>query len=235
MYTWVNDSDVYHRMEANGKFIKLLGKTLKEPEGYSFSFDTLKNVSCLSAPDHSFRIITWMFLGYDGGYRHYGCIQFEANNKVIPLSDRTEYISFPEDTILNPQFWYGAAYYQLIPFAKKKYLLIGFNKTEPFINKKVLDVLDLSTPDKPLFGSPVFATDSTIKTPKNRQIFQFSVMASMILRYEEKEKKILVDHLVPIEERFRGMYFNYVPDGSLDAYRLKKGKWIFTENVVFGK
>jgi hypothetical protein len=60
-------------------------------------------------------------------------------------------------------------------------------------------------------------------------------MASMIMRYEEKEKKIILDHLVPVEERFKGMYFNYIPDGSLDAFRMKKGKWIFSENVVFGK
>jgi len=235
MMVWVNDSDVFHRMEANGNFVKLLSRTLKQEQGFQFNLDTLKNVSCISDPENTFRIITWMFLGYEGGYRHFGCIQFQENNRIIPFSDRTEYISLPEDTLLTPQRWFGATYYQLVPSGKKKYLLIGFNKTEPFMNQKVLEVLDLSNPQQPVFGSPIFSTDSAQKIFKYRKVFQYSVMASMIMRYEEKEKKIILDHLVPVEERFKGMYFNYIPDGSLDAFRFKKGKWIFSDNVVFGK
>jgi len=235
MTIWVNDSDIFHRMEANGNFVKLLGRTLKQPDGFQFNLDTLKNVSCIYDPENNFRIITWMFLGYEGGYRHFGCLQFRENNRIIPFSDRTEYISLPEDTFLSPQKWFGATYYQMVPSGKKKYLLIGFNKTEPFMNQKVLEILDLSNPLQPIFGAPVFSTDSAQKIFHYRKVFQYSVMASMILRFEEKEKKILLDHLVPVEERFKGMYFNYIPDGSLDAFRLKKGKWIFIENVVFGK
>ena len=235
MAVWVNDSDVFHRMEANGNFVKLLSRTLKQEQGFQFNLDTLKNVSCISDPENTFRIITWMYLGYEGGYRHFGCIQFRENNRIIPFTDRTEFLSLPEDTLLTPQKWFGATYYQLVPSGKKKYLLIGFNKTEPFMNQKVLEVLDLTNPQQPVFGSPIFTTDSVQKVFKYRKVYAYSVMASMILRYEEKEKKILLDHLVPVEERFKGMYFNYIPDGSLDAFRMKKGKWIFSENVVFGK
>ena len=235
MAVWVNDSDVFHRMEANGNFVKLLSRTLKQEQGFQFNLDTLKNVSCISDPENTFRIITWMYLGYEGGYRHFGCIQFRENSRIIPFTDRTEFLSLPEDTLLTPQKWFGATYYQLVPSGKKKYLLIGFNKTEPFMNQKVLEVLDLTNPQQPVFGSPIFTTDSAQKVFKYRKVYAYSVMASMILRYEEKEKKILLDHLVPVEERFKGMYFNYIPDGSLDAFRMKKGKWIFSENVVFGK
>lgn len=235
MAVWVNDSDVFHRMEANGNFVKLLSRTLKQEQGFQFNLDTLKNVSCIYDPENTFRIITWMYLGYEGGYRHFGCIQFKENNRIIPFTDRTEFLSLPEDTLLTPQKWFGATYYQLVPSGKKKYLLIGFNKTEPFMNQKVLEVLDLTNPQQPVFGSPIFTTDSVQKVFKCRKVYAYSVMASMILRYEEKEKKILLDHLVPVEERFKGMYFNYIPDGSLDAFRMRKGKWIFSENVVFGK
>jgi hypothetical protein len=235
MAVWVNDSDVFHRMEANGNFVKLLSRTLKQEQGFQFNLDTLKNVSCIYDPENTFRIITWMYLGYEGGYRHFGCIQFKENNRIIPFTDRTEFLSLPEDTLLTPQKWFGATYYQLVPSGKKKYLLIGFNKTEPFMNQKVLEVLDLTNPQQPVFGSPIFTTDSVQKVFKYRKVYAYSVMASMILRYEEKEKKILLDHLVPVEERFKGMYFNYIPDGSLDAFRMRKGKWIFSENVVFGK
>lgn len=235
MAVWVNDSDVFHRMEANGNFVKLLSRTLKQEQGFQFNLDTIKNVSCIYDPENTFRIITWMYLGYEGGYRHFGCIQFRENNRIIPFTDRTEFLSLPEDTVLTPQKWFGATYYQLVPSGKKKYLLIGFNKTEPFMNQKVLEVLDLTNPQHPVFGSPIFTTDSAQKVFKYRKVYAYSVMASMILRYEEEEKKILLDHLVPVEERFKGMYFNYIPDGSLDAFRMKKGKWIFSENVVFGK
>jgi hypothetical protein len=235
MAVWVNDSDVFHRMEANGNFVKLLSRTLKQEQGFQFNLDTIKNVSCIYDPENTFRIITWMYLGYEGGYRHFGCIQFRENNRIIPFTDRTEFLSLPEDTVLTPQKWFGATYYQLVPSGKKKYLLIGFNKTEPFMNQKVLEVLDLTNPQQPVFGSPIFTTDSAQKVFKYRKVYAYSVMASMILRYEEEEKKILLDHLVPVEERFKGMYFNYIPDGSLDAFRMKKGKWIFSENVVFGK
>ena len=61
MMVWVNDSDVFHRMEANGNFVKLLSRTLKQEQGFQFNLDTLKNVSCISDPENTFRIITWMF------------------------------------------------------------------------------------------------------------------------------------------------------------------------------
>ena len=46
----------------------------------------------------------------------------------------------------------------------------------------------------------------------------------MTLRWDEKEKLIIWDHLAPIESKYEGMPEFYGPDFTHDALKFKKGK-----------
>ncbi|MDR1756861.1 MAG: hypothetical protein LBR65_07910 [Culturomica sp.] len=61
--------------------------------------------------------------------------------------------------------------------------------------------------------------------------FEYSRDANMMLKHDHKGKRIVFDHLVPAEERFSGSFMFYGPDGSWDALVLKRGEWIWEENV----
>ena len=57
----------------------------------------------------------------------------------------------------------------------------------------------------------------------------------MYLEYNTSKKRIECDNLSPMEV-VDGKILSYGPDFSINAYRMKKGKWIFTEDIkVKGK
>jgi len=56
----------------------------------------------------------------------------------------------------------------------------------------------------------------------------------MSVKYHSKKKTIVVDHLSPRSSMMEGIYADYGPDGSYDAYQLRKGKWEFQSNIDVG-
>ena len=51
------------------------------------------------------------------------------------------------------------------------------------------------------------------------------------LHYDEKLKKIIFDHLVPIETIYKDVRSLYGPDFTYDAFVPEKGNWILEENI----
>ena len=41
---------------------------------------------------------------------------------------------------------------------------------------------------------------------------------------------IIYDHLSPTSPQLEGMYDFYVPDGSYDAFKWEKGKWVYIKD-----
>lgn len=231
MNIWNTDSIAINRLEANSSFIKLLGRTLKMKNSFFFPFDRLKNTKILQEPDAKFRIITWRVLTGPNGFKYFGCLQYGAPSfKIVPLHDLTAYLSGLEDTTLTEKSWLGAVYYNLIPIGKNRYTLIGLCNTEPFYNQKVMDVLEIKKDSTLQFGAEIFTTDTAKKIVTKRVFFTYRFDAGMNLRYSQEYKAIMADHLIPPDEKSRGIQFNYVPDGSVDFFKWKKGKWIFFEN-----
>ena len=75
------------------------------------------------------------------------------------------------------------------------------------------------------------------KTYKSRLVFEFAAMATMSLRYEDKEHMIVFDHLsvpsnVPKGEGTLARYAG--PDGTYDALQFKKGRWILLNDIDIG-
>lgn len=189
-------------------------------------------LSRLDAPDGRFRLFTWNVPNMTGGHRYEGLllVQDGKRQQVIELRDRTADVSAPEVPELGPDRWYGALYYQVVPVKKggKTYYTLlgwkGFNKVE---TRKVIEVLSFRG-GTPRFGAPLFGTG---KLKKQRVVFGYSFQATMTLRYESEQERIVLDHLVPARTDLEGQWAFYGPDMSYDAYVWEKGQWRFVRDI----
>jgi hypothetical protein len=217
-------------------FIKIMSRTLRTQGSYNYTFDSVKAVSIIHAPDNAFRIITWNLVTKDESFHYYGVIQMNPDavkkikdttnlRSLYPLIDRSDKIKNPLDTTVSSDFWYGATYYKIILNTDKKqkyYTLLGWDGSTKMTNKKVVDVLYFDQ-NQPRFGAPMF--DIKRKKIFKRLIFEFSNTASMLLRYEEKKKILVYENVSPTRLQDYGHPETYLPDGSYDYLIFKKGIW----------
>ena len=112
------DSLTEDRMIADSQFTRTLVRALQISYSFYYSFDSVKGVAKLYAPDSSFRIITWN-LQYDDYYcRQRGDIQINTKNgalKLFPLVDySTEIKEKDYDSVYSNTKWFGCLYYNII-------------------------------------------------------------------------------------------------------------------------
>ena len=60
-YNIVNGETATQRFVSDSQFIRMLVRTLKQPNSFYYPFDSLETISRLYAPDSTFRIFTWQF------------------------------------------------------------------------------------------------------------------------------------------------------------------------------
>ncbi|MFQ5334447.1 MAG: hypothetical protein ACE5DN_00065 [Flavobacteriales bacterium] len=226
------------RIAANESFILTLDSMLEVPGFYRYPFSEIKTIGIISSPDKSFRFITWN-LPFDDGSNYYYCYLQRHNKKkdeteTLRLHDMSadmQSVHAVTGKTLYADHWYGALYYRIIPFkrrGKKYYVLLGWDGYSEERTRKIMDVLFFSGSGRPKFGAPVFRME---KKTQKRIVFEFSAQAVMTIRYEEKNRRIVFDHLSPDDPAFKGNYAHYGPDLSYDALLLKKGKWRYTPDV----
>ncbi len=234
-YAVVNDSLPEMRFLACKALITKLVQALKADNSFRYPFDRMKSISILSPPDSSFRIFTWQLFVDDSTHRYYGAIQMNQRElKLFPLIDRSfEMPGVPVKTQLAPDFWYGALYYNLMPFETKegrKYLLFGYDGFTFFDKRKVIEVLSFDPAGTPVFGAPVFDNPNKPDEHEQRIMLEYSSEARVRLNWDEQYQAILLDHLIPYPNPYTGG-FMYIPDGSYDAYKLEKGRWKFIDKI----
>ncbi len=221
------------RFASNEIFLLKFEKILFEKGSFTRDFDSLKNVSVQSPEDKKFRIYSWVVPNYNGdNYYYYGFIQihFENSDTLIRLIDSTVVIQKPESDKLTSGRWFGAVYYNIIPIRKSGktyYTLLGWKGKDQRQTQKVIEVLYFNG-NKVKFGFPLIKTGSIFR---NRMVFTFNAQASMILRFDKKYNGIVFDHLssnINNSEMLNG------PDGTYDALKNKKGKWILFKDVEVG-
>ena len=208
---------------------------LNKPESFNVKFDSIKHLGVTKSSDETFRIFGWDLIKPDGSYKYYGLIQYFNKNKnsclVTSLVDKSDSISNAEQKALTSDEWYGALYYKIVPFkshGRTLYVLLGWNGGNLMINRKVIEVLSFNSRGVPRFGKNIFKFG---KKNKKRVIFEYSYMATMKLTYDNNLKAIVFEHLVPIEDRYRGQRSEYGSDLSFDGLKYDGNKWIFEENV----
>jgi hypothetical protein len=202
-------------------------------QGNTADLDSLKSISVLNSPDHSFTLLTWQLPSYDGSYSYYGFIRVQdkktSESKILELVDSTYAITNPETAKLSPGKWFGAVYYKIIPVKKDGkfyYSLLGWKGNNPVTTYKVIDALYFSG-SNPIFGYPIYKLN---KVYKSRVVFEYPAQAVMSLRYEEKRKMIVFDHLSAGKKKPDASQANG-PDGTYDAFKLVKDHWELVEDI----
>lgn len=227
--------DSAKKQEQLDKFKQTLADILATQEGRNHSFSKLSSISILSPPDESFRIFTW-FTTSASGYKAHGLIQInkQVARKHSPVVHLTALTHIPKGFVyktLDAENWPGMVYYNLIPVKSRNesyYLLLGFHGNDGLTHKKSIDVISITSSGQVRFGLPVFMNENRMA---NRIVFEYKANARMSLRYYEKNKMFIFDHLSPENPSMKGQFQHYMPDFSYDAFKYEKKKWIYIPDV----
>lgn len=226
-YNIINGSDKVERITSCYYFIETLKTALQIPNSFDYDFDLLKTVSSITSEDDKFRVFTWNLLLDSGKYMYFGAIQMNNPDslELYGLYDSSEY----NRNVIYGQFdnrhWIGVLIYQIHHYRWKKkdyYITFGWDGQDAKTNRKVIDVLWFDDEGKPNFGEEIFDFDGDLQS---RIIFDFNDRAAMLCRYDDHEEAIVFANLVPINPLMKGVYQNYVPDGTYDYLRFEKGVW----------
>jgi len=221
--------------ELNAKFKSKILDFLKNDGARSYKFIFCKTISVLDSPDGLIRLITWNIEYTDFTYAFDGVVMFfddrKEKVKLFELTDILDPYSERPTGVVDAKNWYGALYYQMIPFernGKIEYVVLGWDGGTTASNFKIIDVITV-TASGVRFGSPVFKEKNTIH---KRLVYEFSEQAKMTLAYESKYNRIVMDHLSPESQSLAGVRSFYVPDMSYDAYNLEDEMWYFKEDII---
>ena len=217
----------------NKEVLILLEKVLKKKNSFDYDFRNLINISKLKSSDNKFKIFTWNIPFSDGTYKYFGFCQYKKNKKTVlyKLNDNSNKIDKPEKSILENNNWYGALYYKILTKIYKDktyYTLLAWDGNNDFTNKKIIDVA-LVGKEKIIFGQPIFKFENRII---NRIVFEYANQVKMMLKYNEKLKYIVFDHLSPSQKKFKGQYIYYGPDMTHDGLEFIEGYWGLKSNIV---
>ena len=238
------DSTTEMRLIANTEFIPKLVAGLKTPQSFLYKFDSLKNMSIVEAPDHSFRIFTWMVVldNVNFNYLYFGAIQKNNTEKLelLPLIDGSAEMSSPEVQITDNEKWYGCIYYGIHQYTYNNtnyYILFGWDGNNTRSDKKIGDVLYFNN-GKPSFGAPIFNIPnfSNELVMRNRLILEFKEGAIVNLSFNKDKDMILYDFLTTEagDPPSSGNGFALVPDGTYHGVKLdpKDGVWKY-QSIIF--
>ena len=235
-HTIMNGENQAVKTEANNAFISTLQEVLQFERSFNYPFDSLKTISIRTSSDSKIRIYTWLLRKDNGNYQYFGFVHYKNKSKkryeIITLNDNSENIRRPENEQLDNNNWYGALYYDIIYIKKKGrkyYTLLGWDGNNDISTKKIIDVMYFSGREKIKFGASIFKKG---KTTTKRFIIEYNATSTISVRYEEKEKRIIFDHLMPMRKDLEGLHEYYIPDGTYNAMKYTNGKWEFKNDVA---
>lgn len=224
------------RIDAAKKLIPIVRQALKQPGAIDYPFDKVTYMSKLKPTDGTFRIFGWVLKLDANKYRYFGVVlkrAAEGGSKYYPLFDNSyKYEKGLEDSIFTNETWYGAHYYELheaINKEQKQYILFGWDGNNNLSNKKIIEVFSFGEDGKPRFGAPLFRYNRN--NIVHRVIHEFNSRAIVSVAYDKDRQLIIFPHLVPDDPKNVKERFTYIPDGSYDYFRFKKGMWYFGKDV----
>ncbi len=221
------------KLSYNSKITEIFENILQKATSFEYHLGKLKYVSKLSSDDKLIRVITWNIPYTNGTYEYFGFILLKLKNNnvtVFKLNDHSAKITDAQTETLSPSNWYGALYYKILTNTYKNktyYTLLGWDGNDNFTNKKIIETIEIKR-KKVSFGVPILKLRN--KT-QHRIIFEYAKQAKMMLRYDEKQKMIVFDHLAPSLKKFKGQYIYYGPDLSQDGFEFIEGFWVLKENL----
>lgn len=231
------------KLLINEQFKEYFERVLHLQGSMTYPFDSLKTVSRLSAPDGSFRIISWYIPLSDSKFEYFGFFQSRLNRDEVVLHELIDKALETEDPFfagLNHQNWYGAWYTHLIHEKHRNedyYLLLGWRGDNALTRKRIIEPIKLIGKGRPAFGEPVFRYENN---RYKRIIFEYSAKVSMSMRYEphviassrRPRQVIIFDRMTPTHDFLSGHYQFYVPETNIfDGFVFDEGRWEFIKDI----
>ncbi len=228
-------SDDASKEKWNKTLKESMANTLQEPSIFDHQFTRLKTIGSIDSPDGLVRIVNWNIELADGSQKYVGFVLHrdlkKNTHRVIELIDNSFLLPAKPDDVLEPNNWYGALYYKIIPIersGKTVYTVLGWDGGLQSTNTKLIDVISF-TGNSLKLGQSIFKMgDQTLK----RVFFEHSEKTVMSLKWDTEKNRIMFDHLSPETPSLVGFYDYYVPDFSYDAFEYNGSKWILTEDVI---
>jgi len=211
----------------------VFSNALKLEGSMDYSWEKLEHVGRLESDDSQIKVFSWAWMENREMYRYSGCIQVREKKEESTLfwlrQDFSEAAKTEEFDQHTGQ-WHGKIYYDLIQTRHKRktfYTLLGADFNNSMTSMKSIEVLTLQR-NRPVFRERAFLDNGAAK---HRILFEYSSTVAMTLRFDQRLKKIVYDHLVPLHPLYHGVYQFYGPDGSYDAYTFREGIWVKEEDV----
>lgn len=226
------------RQQYQFTFSSLLDSILHVPGGTTLSFGQVKALSIATAANNKVRAITWLLQrGSENRYQYFGYILYKpdmkSDYKIIRLTQNLSLAREEMELILcDSAHWIGCIYYHIQVEKlnnKEYYLLLGWAPQNGFTTRKVAEPLIMS-PAKITLGAPVIKAGGKTHT---RLVFEYNAQITMSLRYNDKMKMIVMDHLSSSDPRpeSKGMYALYGPDLSYDGLKFSRGNWVLVKDI----
>lgn len=228
------------RLKLNDSICLTLSELLQKESSFSYSFSRTEGLGKRSAKDGKVAVYTWSFQLNSGENFYCGFVQKRSGRKIeiFPLKEKSSGAFVPSDEQkIALDEWYGALYYEIVPFKTKRngtaYALLGWAQNTPRQSMKVIDVLWFEE-KKAWLGLEVF--EVVEKEFLSRVVLRYSGRVSSTLIYEEKNGRIVFDHLSPVNSVLAGDFQHYVPDNTYDAYKKRaiSRTWRLLQNVEVG-
>jgi hypothetical protein len=199
----------------------------------SLKSDSLPTVSQVELSAENKVLYTWL-TRTENAYASWGVVYDKKRGLSLELSPK-DAVALSDNSILKKMLsggkWPSMLIYEAVPFRRKgqsMYLVIGFYPGSDNVNYKHLDILSFDKAGSPLFGSRHILWEGQ---KIGRKTFKFSAQASMILKLEKREKRVVMDHLAPASPELKGQFAFYGPDLSYDALEFNGEEWILISDV----
>ena len=227
----VSDNDSLKIVNVE-KAALVLEQALKEKEAFEYKFEDLKNVSVLFSPDNKIKVMTFGIAMISGGFKYYGFVMYYRGKTVTVtrLSEGNKDRKNIEKADMQADNWYGAVYYDICQFGDAKhtvYALCGWDGADIFINRKVLEQVEIGVYGELRFGGK-FKTETS--QDDSRVIFSYTEKAAMSLKFDKKLGIIIADHLNALPQ-YRGNPRFYGPDMTFDGYYYSDGVWHYEADI----
>jgi hypothetical protein len=216
------------RVSINDSIRLIIESYAKSDTVFTTRFANLRYLGQIMSPDSLLKIITWnLVLENEPGKYFCYFIRRDSTgkeNKVYSLSARYNENPIKTDTTYSLPDWYGALYYDLRPCLtedKPCWVMLGLDYGNPYISRKIIEVLSFTNHDSIVFGRKWFSSGEGIKY---RAVFEYASNAAMSLRFRSRSS-IIFDHLAPFSASKKDDHQYYGPDYSVDAFNFEDGFW----------
>ena len=224
----LRSTDDAARIAMNDTVLELMELELRSADSQGRSFGGVRYMGKISSSDKKVNVYTWNIL-LSSGFMFYGMVQGPDGELYRLQQPGKPYLPDARRMVRGNQ-WYGALYYEIVPYkwnGEMVYLLAGWGRYKYGTQFKVLDVMRF-TKDGVEFGAPLF--EGAYDEMFHRIVLESDREANVTLKYEERRKRFVFDHLSPMR-RVGDEVVSFGPDMSFDSYVRKRKQWELKEDI----